>query len=161
MDFMLCIPAAAASTIVACRLFISLKTFEQQDVYVQCNPSYPTIVRRSEGLRAGVAHAHVNGGGNCDSLAKRNRGIHSIAGIAFHILSEGIDSMGEVHAVDGHGMATSTNAAAVLDLKLMSDSGCLNKNGEVVVHVETTTHTSYGMEGENYANEMDLEGGNR
>jgi hypothetical protein len=159
MDFMLCIPAAAASTIVACRLFISLKTFGQQDVYVRSSPSYsPTIrrtVRRSEGSGAGVDHAHVVGGGNCASLAKRNRGIHPIAGIAFRLISEGIDSMGEVHGVDGPGMATSTNALA----KPMSDSRCLNKDGEVVVHIETTTHTSYGMQGENYANAMDLEKG--
>ena len=157
MDFMLCIPAAAASTIVACRLFISLKTFGQQDVYVHSSPSCPPTVRRSEGSGAGVDHAHVNGGGHYDSLAKRNRGTHSIAGIAFRILGEGIDSMGEVHAVDGHDTATSTNALAVLDLKPKSDSGCLN--GEVVVHIETTTHTSYGMQEENYANAMDLEKG--
>ena len=108
MNIIFSVPAAVASSIVACRAFISLTNFGQKDVYVHTARYVPTRLRPNEGRGSGPSPATVGGGvggglsDGCDaSFAKKRRGIgNMIAGITFRNMAAGIDSMGPVGSTD-------------------------------------------------------------
>jgi len=156
MNRMFTLPGVAAASIVSCRLFISLNTFQQQNVYVNAARPQPPIRLHHAAISSGVVKQARTGVGDDNNNQKRTMG-NTIAGIAFRIMSEGVDSMGEVHSMDGPNAATTTSA--VLDLKPTYDFKKTSESGEVVVHIETTMHGSDGAPGENHANSTDLEKG--
>ena len=154
MNRIFSLPGVAASSIVACRLFVSLNTFRPQNVYVHSARPQPPIRLHHAASSSDVVRQARAGGGGDNRNQKRAMG-NTIAGIAFRIMSEGVDSMGEVHSMDGPGAATTISA--VLDLKPAHDFRGANESGEVVVDIETTMHGSDGASGENHANGTDLE----
>jgi len=90
MNIMFTIPAAVASSIVACRSFASLTSFRQKDTYVDtASPNIET--------RLGSGHDHYvsgnPGSSNEDSSMKKKGSKHTIAGISFRRMSAGVDSM--------------------------------------------------------------------
>src|ERR1700730_15861023 len=85
MNTIFLVPTAAASPIVASRLFASLVNFSQRDVYVA---SSRRITPVGESRPTG-------GNSNDDTLSRKSKGGgNTVAGIAFRIIGEGIDSMG-------------------------------------------------------------------
>jgi len=145
MNIIFLVPTASASAIVASRLFASLVNFSQQDVYVA---SSRRITPVGESLP-------TDGTGNDDTLSrKRNRAGNTVAGIAFRIIGEGIDSMG---GMDGLDTTTGTSGLTVLDLKPDYRTGTRSDDGEAAVRMETTTHGSCSVPGEIHGNMVDLE----
>ena len=130
------------SPIVASRLFASLVHYSQRDVYVA---SSRRITPVGESRPTG-------GNSNDDTLSRKSKGGgNTVAGIAFRIIGEGIDSMG---GMEGEDTTTGTNALTVLDLKPDYRSGTRNDN-EIAVRMETTTHCSGSVPGEIHANMVD------
>ena len=142
MNIIFLVPTAAASAIVASRLFASLVNFSQQDVYVASSRRI-TPVGESRPT-----------GGSSNLSGKRKGAGDTVAGIAFRIIGEGIDSMG---GMDGEDMTTGATGLTVLDLKPDYRSGTRNDSGEVAVRMETTTHGSGSVPGEIHADMVDLE----
>ena len=130
---MFTVPAAVASSIVACRLFVSLINFRQKGVYIQSVTPYSA---RGGGRGSGT-------GGVVQDLVgaeKNERSIgNTLAGIVFRGMSEGINSMGQAYSVDELHMRTAATVAA-LDSKRGHDLGGASENAHVVLCVETTVH---------------------
>ena len=142
MDVMFIIPAIATSSIVSCRLFVSLTNFRQKDVYVY--PAMPPTDPRPSGGR-NTAQAHR---GNGEGVATRTRRMGStIAETTFRSMVAGIDSMGGMDEFD---VTRTTSTVAVLDLRREPDLGDVN---EVVAPVQMTAHHN----GDDSLDVMDLE----
>jgi len=105
---MFTVPAAVASSIVTCRLFVSLTNFRQKGVYIQSVTPYSThVATGGMGSGAGDVVQDLVGAG------KNGRGMgNTLAGIVFRITSEGVDSMGQAYSMDElHTRTTATVAA--------------------------------------------------
>jgi len=144
MNIIFLVPTASASAIVASRLFASLVNFSQQDVYVASSRRITP-----------VGESRPSGGNSNDgALSRKRKGAgDTVAGIAFRIIGEGIDSMG---GIDGEDTTTGTSGLTVLDLKPDYRSGTRNDDGKVAVRMETT-HSSGSVPGEIHADMVDLE----
>jgi len=97
MNMMFCLPAVVASSIVACRSFVSLANFQQSDVYVHSITAHPTTCQRPPGggSSGGDATRGLPAGGfaSDSSLAKTAGGAGNIiAGIAFRGMGTSVDS---------------------------------------------------------------------
>ena len=130
---MFIIPAIATSSIVSCRLFVSLTNFRHKDVHPAV-PHPPTGPRPSGGCNAGfAAQAHR---GNGEGVATRTRHMGStMAEITFRSMAAGIDSMGGMDEFDA---TRTTSTIAVLDLRREPDLGDANENGQVVAPAQMT-----------------------
>jgi len=129
MSVMFTIPAAVASCIVACRLFVSLTNFRQNGVYVQSVTPYATRVATGGGSGAGDV---IQGAG------KNGRGMgNTLAGIVFRTMGEGVDSMDQAYNMDEPHTRTTATVAA-LNSKRGHDLGVTSEDAHVVVCVETT-----------------------
>src|ERR1700733_14122015 len=137
MDYMFNTAAAASSSIVACRLFVSLSRYLKHDIY------FPSTRTRPAGGSGGNVSQVCAGGTDGDS------NLAMIAKTAFRIMGEGVDSMGQVCSMDDLDVATTASAHAVLDLGPGHDFGGGVDNGGEVVHV---VHGS-----ERHVKEVDLE----
>ena len=135
MDVIFIIPAITTSSIVSCRLFISLTNLRQKDVYV-----YPVMPH--------AAQAHP-GDGKGLAMKKRRMG-STLAEITLRSMAAGIDSMGDMDESDA---TRTTSTIAVLDLTREPNLGDANENGQVVVHVQMTVHN----DGDNSLDVVDLE----
>jgi hypothetical protein len=155
MNLMFNIPAASVSSIVACHLFISLTNFRQHDVYIHSvRPYLPTRVR-CEGSGRNVSQAHVGGGhGSDDRLAKKMR--NTVAGIAFRVIGEGVDSMSPAHTCSISELGATRTISSLAAVDLRPNLG-VNKSGEVVVHADTVRSDGDGGKGDNGANAADLD----
>ena len=100
MNVMFTISAAVASSIVACRSFVSLTNFRQNGLYV-----YSPMPRPAAGIRRsrGDDVTQVCAGEDGSNSKKKGLG-NTIAGITFRI-GAGIDSMGQVYSMDEVNMA--------------------------------------------------------
>ena len=146
MNMMFCAPAAVASSIVACRSFVSLTDFRHKDVYIHSAMPCPQRV----GPRGGDA-THARAGVGSGNHAKGKRGIGNvIAEIAFRSMGASADTIQPYHT---DGVNTTTTASAVLDLKPEYDFGHSDENGGVMVHTETVVREGVGV------NVVDLEKG--
>ena len=142
MNIMFNGPAVIATSIVACRSFVSLSTFRQKGVHIHSAPRYSSSA--SEGSRGGGAIRAREDGGvtNGGRRAKEQRVMgNATAGFTLRSMAEGIDSMGQLYSMD------------VLDLKRTSSmlggadsSRGPGGNGQVVVYVERTVHDHVDLE---------------
>ena len=127
MDVMFIIPAAVASCVVPCRLFVSLAELRRKNAHVQ-------------------AAAPPRPGRAADAQGRRGTGT-TIAGTAYRNMVAGIESMGDTDELD---VLRTTGTIAVLDLKPEG----ITQNGRVAVHTETMVHSD---DGENSVDMVDLE----
>jgi len=158
MNLMFNIPAASVSSIVACRLFVSLTNFRQHDVYIHSVRSYlPTHVHR-EGSGRNVRQVHATGDGgedgSDDCLAKKMR--NTVAGIAFRIVGESVDSMSlaQTCSIGELGATRTISSLAAVDLK---PNPGVNESGEVAVLAVTARSDGDGGKEDNHANSADLD----
>ena len=120
---MFCVPAAVASSVVACRSFVSLANFLHDDVYI-----YSTTARRNTRRPGGdtsggdVTHVCASHGG-CASDSSVTKTTRSAGNIPVRI-----------------DIPRRTSAPATVDSKFRYDSGGAGEGGEVVVHVDMTVH---------------------
>lgn len=117
MNIMFAIPAATATSIVACRAFVTLTTFRNKDMYVHSAQPY-SATRVGSGNASGggggggpdsVVHGRANGG----STGKKGGLGNTIAGIAFRGMGAGVDSMGGHHAYSMDELDTTTSTLNV------------------------------------------------
>lgn len=156
MNLMFTIPAAVASAIVACRSFVSLTNFRQKDIYVHSTLPYSST-------RVGTG-GDARGGGAGDagegSLTKKKREEgNTIAGIVFHGMGAGIESMGEAYSMDELDTTKTTTTLGALDSNRAYDFGREGRDGNehVVVHMETIVHDQDGVQKGGHVNVVDLE----
>lgn len=133
MNIIACIPAAVASSIVACRSFVSLSNFRQKDVYVHSAVLHPPIRTRNAG-----SSGYGTSSDDSRTEKKRKTG-NSIAGIVFRSVTEGVNSMGESYGMEEFDATGTTGTLPVADVKPGYDLE-RNANGHVVVHTETMVH---------------------
>jgi len=154
MNIMFSIPAAVASSIVACRSFKSLATFRQKDLYTHSSLPYSSqVAPGGQGIsnedvihaRAGVSA--TGGIGSDPNLVskkkKRGLGGNSIAGIVFRSIGAGVDSMGQAYSMDELDttrMTTTATFAGMDDSKRGYDFGGRTSNGE---NAEVVVRTEY------------------
>ena len=135
MNVMFYVPAAVASSIVACRAFTSLTNFRQKNI-MHPRPPYLSPVS--------PACPHPNRGSGNDangSVAKKSEGAgNTIMGAAFHSIVAGIDAMDQTYSMDEPDVTRMTRTLAIRDLECECDSGGADKNGHIVVHTETMVH---------------------
>jgi len=111
MNIMFAIPAATATSIVACRSFVYLTTFRNKDLYVHSAQPY-SATRVGSGNAGGasgapdVIHGRAGGPG---SIGKKGGFGGTIAGLAFLGMGAGIDSMGDTHAYSMNELDTTTS----------------------------------------------------
>ena len=132
MNVMFYIPAAVASSIVACRAFTSLANFRHKSV-THTRPPYlspvsPTRPRPSRGSGNRSVTKESEGAGN------------TITGAAFRSIVAGIDAMDQTYSMDEPDVTRMTRTLAIRDLECGCDSGGADKNGHIVVHTETMVH---------------------
>jgi hypothetical protein len=154
MNIMFSIPAAVASSIVACRSFKSLATFRQKDLYTHSSLPYSSRVGPGGRgisnddvihIRAGVsATGGISNDPNLVSKKKkRGPGGNSIAGILFRSMGAGVDSMGQAYSMDELDttrMTTTATFDGMDDSKRGYDFGGRTSSGgnaQVVVRTET------------------------
>lgn len=117
---MFSIPAAITTSIVVCRSFISLSDYlSKKDVWVL--PS--ARVGFSGVTGSGVSHG---------SPAKKKRGM---AGIIFHSIAEGINSMGEAHNMGEFDASRTTTTLSIGRSRRRDDYGGANENSGPVIHM--------------------------
>ena len=134
---MFIIPAITTSSIVSCRLFVSLTNFRQKDVYVcPAMPHPPTGPRPGGGCNTDYAAQAHPGDGKGLAMKKRRMG-STLAGITFRSMAAGIDSMG---GMDDFNATRTTSTIAVLDLRREPDLGDANESGQVAAYVQMTAH---------------------
>ena len=127
---MFIIPAITTSSIVSCRLFVSLTNFRQKDAYIYPDmPHPPTDPRPGGGCNADYAAQAHPGDGKDLAIKKRCTG-STLAEIAFRNIATGIDSMSGMDEFDA---TRTTSTIAVLDLRREPDLGDANENGQPVV----------------------------
>ena len=133
---MSCLPAAVATSIVACRAFVSLSNFRQQDLYVHsAMPYHSTRPRAVGGAGSGNIEARLG------DPAKNNKGKgNTIANIAFRSVVAGIDSMGQSHIAEDHDAMRTTSTLAVTNLRREFDFGSVSESRNGVVRIGTMTH---------------------
>ena len=152
MNVMFTISAAVASSIVACRSFVSLTNFRQRDRYVYSSTPCPVTGTRPGGS-SDITQVHPSEDGTCASNGNRagRRGLgNTIAGITFRI-GAGIDSMGQVYSVDDVNTATRPiSALAATGSKPGCGFGDVNEKVDAAVHVETTTHSNDDVQSEDH-----------
>ena len=140
MNVMFTISAAVASSIVACRSFVSLTNFRQRDRYVYSSTPCPVTGTRPGGS-SDITQVHPSEDGTCASNGNRagRRGLgNTIAGITFRI-SVGIDSMGQVCTMSEVNMAARPiSALAAAESKPRRDFGGVSGKDGAAAHVETT-----------------------
>ena len=145
---MFIIPAIATSSIVSCRLFVSLTNFRQKDVYVYpAMPHPPTDPSPGGCITDFAAQAPPDDG---KDLAMKKRLTGSTLAEITRSMAAGIDSMGGMDEFDA---TRTTSTIAVLDLRRAPDLGDANENGQVVTHVQVTVH----HDGDDSLDVMDLE----
>lgn len=142
---MFCLPAVVASSIVACRSFVSLANFQQSDVYVHSITAHPTTCQRPPGggSSGGDATRGLPAGGfaSDSSLAKTVGGAGNIiAGIAFRGMGTSVDSASQGYDLGELNAPRPTGAAAATDSKCGYGFGDASESGDVVLHVEMTAH---------------------
>ena len=156
---MFTIPAAVASSIVACRSFVSLTSFLHNDVYVHsaapCPPSRP---HPSGGFSS---HDDLGTDGlGCDSMTAKKKGgiVNSIAGTAFRSMGAGIDSMGQAYSMDELGASRTINSLAAAASRPGYRFGGTSESDEVVVvHDRTKVDGHDGVPMGHHVNVVDLE----
>lgn len=147
MNMMFCVAAGVASSIVACRSFVSLTTFRQEGVYIPHPSQRVGFGGGAPGAGAIQARAGVGG-----SPAKsKSSGGEMIAGIAFRSTGTGSDTMQSYH-MDGVD-TTRTSGTVVLDWKPGYDFG--SETGGVTVHTEKIV--TGRVDGVQSAGDVDLE----
>jgi hypothetical protein len=130
MNIMFTTPAAVASSIVACRSFVSLTSFLHKDVYVHSTAPCPSRPHPSGGF---IGHGDVGTNDfGCDSMTPKKKGSlgNSIAGIAFRSMGAGIDSMGQAYSMDELDASRTINSLAATPGYGFSGTG--ESGGEVV-----------------------------
>lgn len=113
MNIMFAIPAATATSIVACRSFVYLTTFRTKDLYVHSAQPFSATRVGSGNANGGDGHGgpdviHGRPGGP-SSVGKKGGFGGTIAGLAFRGMGAGIDSMGETHAYSMNELDTTTS----------------------------------------------------
>ena len=131
---MFTISAAVASSIVACRSFVSLTNFRQNGLYV-----YSPMPRPAPGIRRSRSDDVTQVCASDDGSNAKKRGLgNTIAGITFRI-SVGIDSMGQVCTMSEVNMAARPiSALAAAESKPRRDFGGVSGKDGAAAHVETT-----------------------
>ena len=129
MNMISCLPAAVATSIVACRAFVSLSNFRQQDFYVHSAMPYHSTRPRAVG-GAGIGNIEARVG----DPAKNNQG----KGNTIANMVAGIDSMGQSHIAEDHDAMRTTSTLAVTNLKF--DFGSISESWNGVVRIGTMTH---------------------
>ena len=128
MNYMFNTTAAITSSIIACRLFVSLSRYLKHDAYFpSARPHLATRTRPAGGSGGNVSQVRAGGTDGDSSLAM-------IANSAFRIMGEGVDSMGQVY-MDDLDVTTTASGHAVLDLKPEHDFGGGVDNRGEVIHV--------------------------
>src|ERR1700733_60067 len=117
MNMMFCLPAVVASSIVACRSFVSLANFQQSDVYVHSITALPTTTWQSAtggGFSGGdvTRGLPASGFASDSSLAKTGVAGNTIAGIAFRVMGTSIDSASQRYDPGELNAPRTTSAAA-------------------------------------------------
>jgi hypothetical protein len=145
MNMMFCLPAVVASSIVACRSFVSLANFQQSDVYVHSMTAHPTTRQRPPGggFSGGDATRGLPAGSFASdgSLAKTTGDAGNIiAGIAFRGMGASVDSVSQGYDPGELNAPRTISAAAAEDSKCGYGIGDTSESGEVVLHVEMTAH---------------------
>jgi len=133
MNIMFTIPAAVASSIVACHSFVSLTSFLHKDVYVHsAAPGAPSRPYPNGGF-SGLDSVGTDGLG-CDSISPKRKGVigSSIAGIVFRSMGAGIDSMGQAYSMGELDASRTINSLATTDSKPKYGFGSTSESGEVV-----------------------------
>ena len=133
MNLMFCFPAAVASSIAACRSFVSLTNFRSKDVYVHAAAIHPPTRRHPSGGSGGSDVIQICASDN--SLAKTSRSL----GIAFRNTSACVDSVGQGYSLDRLESGTSDTPAA-MNSKGGYGFGGADESGEVAVHAAMTIH---------------------
>jgi len=128
MNIIFNVAAVVASSIVACRSFVSLANFRQTDVYV--HSAVPHSARLGSPGSGDVLESRAGIG----RLAKNNRGTtDNIAGSAFRSMDAGVGSMGQACGMCELGTGTISSFAGT-NSKRVCDFEGISENGSVVVH---------------------------
>lgn len=93
------------------------------------------------------------GDGSDDYPPKKMR--NTVAGIAFRVIGEGVDSMSPAHtcSIDELGVARTISSLAAVDLE---PNPGVDESGEVVAHADTVMSDGDGDKGDNHAGAADL-----
>jgi len=134
MNMMFCVPAAVASSVVACRSFVSLATFLHSDVHI-----YSTTARRnthcrpSGGTSGGDVIQVCASGGGCASVMKTAGSAGNIAvEIDFCNMGTSVNSAGQWHDAEELGVPRTTSLPGTVDSKSGYDFGGAGEGCEVV-----------------------------
>ena len=146
MNLMFILPAGAASSIVACRAFISLANFRSKAVFIPRPSPYPPARAGSGGTRGDrdITPAGAGAGGAIDNsfTGKTRRMGNTVVGIIFRSMNEGIDSMNEAHTMSAPDRIRMTDMPTAMDPKGGYDLESASENGQAVVHVHVDLETA-------------------
>jgi len=126
-------PASTASSIAACRSFVSLTNFRPKGVYAHAAVIQPPTRLHASGSSGGSDATQICASDN--SLEKINRS----ARIAFRSKGACVDSVGQGYSLDQLESRT-TDTPSTTNSKGVQDLGGANEDSGVVVHVDITTH---------------------
>lgn len=134
---MFILPAGCASSIVACRAFISLTSFQSKAVLIPRPTPYLSARAGSGGTPGDKDIVRARAGGAIDnsSTEKPKSMGNTVVGIIFRSVNEGIDSMSEAHTIGTSDRIIMTDMPGAMDPKRGYDLESASENGQVAVHV--------------------------